>query len=143
MSAANGVQTSSSLKNNDANGKAIITPLDKTVTELKVNGFSQLSMDFSKYFTVESVTYEGVASSDAYTVGAGNQVSVTNIMPTGAGTYTDGTTMKNLDFSVIVTLSPIAGFLGGNDVPVLDSQVVLTQNDSDGNASNNSATVPA
>lgn len=124
----------------------------KTIEQLKselapsLQGFN-LSTGITGYFDVTGVSMNGNALS--YSM-SGSTLNITGINPTV--TYSGDTVPKSTssgfdyyevtataDAGITITLSPKAGFLGGNDVPLTTTGVTLTKSGS-GSVSAGSAT---
>ena len=119
---------------------------EDTISESLIDAYSRysLSANISRYFMVSAITginADGTAldfasSFDNTTSPASKSVSIREILPAVTFTSTDnGDGTKNLrasmDFTITIALTPEAGFLGGNDVPLFSSGslVSLTQAD--------------
>ena len=79
-----------------------------------------IEAEISKYFDVEEITFNR-ASASSKNVDENNVIRVTGIVPeVKSGLLSDGiTATAEIDFDVVIKLSPKEGFMGGNDVPVI------------------------
>lgn len=164
--AANNYNSLSSLS--DDTGAVVVTCLEldshlvselPTLDEVKAslansmnNNFS-LTAGLSDYFDVVSVSSSNGTCTNS---SSGNTINVTDIVPTitysGEDTvarsdegysYYDITATAN--FTIIITLAPKTGFLGGNDVPLITSGITLTrgsETDTVGSAVNVNVAIP-
>lgn len=101
-----------------------------------------VALSVSKYFKVDNVTLNGVASAkhgeNVYTAtdktiseidyvsGEDTPISIVNIIPDVVTNSTEGGTINTatIDFDIVIQLSPAEGFMGGNDVPLFVNDAI-------------------
>lgn len=127
-------------RTNEDGGAVYITCL-QVDTEPAKNSLStklsnyELSFDITKYFDIGDITYSGTNSDDNPVAETINDsiIAISNVDPTlTSGTQNgDGTVTvtSSFDFTVNIELTPKSGFLGGNDVLVLEECISLSQGD--------------
>lgn len=137
----------------NGNGAVVITlvQLDSANSEQAVAiADYTLTTPLSQYFVLagdpdESVVFSGVIENDedkTYTVScistgdSGDIITIDHIYPVLSDEMVDGKQVLSADFTVTFYLTPRNGFLGGNDVPVLDQKNTMRmeyhQEDNDG-----------
>ena len=119
------IAESSNPNPNKNGGSVIITCLQLDEAESGNPALKDFSFgaDISKYFTVESVTVDtgNGGTYDAPVIDSStNQITIGNIDPAVSSVNTATGRTETAGYKVTITLKAKDGFLGGNDVPVLE-----------------------
>ena len=144
----------SSTSRDTPNGRTIVTCLQTKFTEdrgkyINTQRLSNQKLDLgiSKYFEIKDIVYEGCSATQEN----GFESSITNICPNVDNinhTLESNVLNSEAKYKINIVLEPKEGFLGGNDVPLLENMIlsqpqqgIIYNGENIGNVTNGSITI--